>query len=63
MTHHTEPVAHLKAVRQDGAIVAEVDLSLGDTVRLLEAGDDSLLLTYVNGDGVVKVGAFRVRAR
>lgn len=58
-----DSIAHLKAVRSDGTIAADVDLPIGDTVRLLEAGDDYLLLTYVTSDGVMKVGAFRVRAR
>ena len=58
-----ESVAHLKGVRDDGTVVSDVDLALGDVVRLLEAGDDYLLLTYVNSEGIMKVGAFHVRAR
>ena len=58
-----DTVAHLKAVRADGTIATDVDLPIGDTARLLEAGDDYLLLTSVTSDGVMRVGAFRVRPR
>ena len=59
----SDSVAHVRGVRDDGSVVAESDLPLGDSVRLLEAGNDYLLLTYVTGDGIMKVGAFRLRPR
>lgn len=53
----------MKGVRDDGSVVSEADLPVGDTVRLLEVGDDYILLTYVTSEGVMKVGAFRLRPR
>ena len=62
-TQLSDSVAHLKGLRDDGSVMAEVELSVGDTARLLEAGDGYLLLTYVTSEGIMKVGAFRVRPR
>jgi hypothetical protein len=62
-TQLSDSVAHLKGVRDDGTVVSEVDLPLGDSVRLLDAGDDYLLLTYVTNEGAMKVGEFRIRTR
>lgn len=57
-----DSVAHLRAVSDNGNVVAEVDLP-GENAWLLEAGDDYLLLSYVNAEGDMRVGAFRVRRR
>ena len=62
-TQLSDSVTHLKGVRADGSVVSEADLPIGDTVRLLEVGDDYILLTYVTSEGVMEVGAFRLRAR
>lgn len=61
-SHIGAPVAHLKAIRDAGTVVGDSDLPIGGEVRLLEAGDDYVLLSYVKDDGVAKVGAFRMRA-
>jgi hypothetical protein len=62
-TQLSDSVAHLKGVRDDGSVVSEADLPIGDDVRLLEVGDDYVLLTYVTYEGIMKVGAFRLRPR